>query len=110
MIMNGLNPLDTCVKMFKLSSGLTTKEPLVKKEIKSNLVQLFLSHLVDNRTAVTVFLTNGVKLSGCITYADNEALALTRDGVTQLIFKHAVATVMPQDGFSIYDLVAESAE
>lgn len=32
-------------------------------------------------------------------------MTLARDGVTQLIFKHAIATVMPQDAFSIYDLM-----
>ncbi len=70
-----------------------------------NLQEAFLAHLAKGHAPVTVFLTNGVKLSGNITYVDADALTLARDGVTQLIFKHAIATVMPQDAFSIYDLM-----
>lgn len=72
---------------------------------KKSMQDVFLAHLAKGHAPVTVFLTNGVKLSGSITYADDEALTLARDGVTQLIFKHAVATVMPQDALSIYDLM-----
>ena len=72
---------------------------------KKNLQSTFLAHLAEGHAPVTVFLTNGVKLSGSMTYADDEALALSRDGVTQLILKHAVATVMPQDAFNIFDLM-----
>lgn len=72
---------------------------------KKSLQEVFMAHLAKGHAPVTVFLTNGVKLSGSITYVDAEALTLSRDGVTQLIFKHAVATVMPQDAFSVYDLM-----
>lgn len=72
---------------------------------KKSMQDVFLAHLAKGHAPVTVFLTNGVKLSGSITYADDEALTLARDGVTQLIFKHAIATVMPQDALSIYDLM-----
>ncbi len=72
---------------------------------KKNLQEIFMAHLAKGHAPVTVFLTNGVKLSGSITYVDEEALTLARDGVTQLIFKHAIATVMPQDAFSVYDLM-----
>lgn len=77
---------------------------------KKDLQSAFLAHLAKGHAPVTVFLTNGVKLSGSITYVDDAALALARDGVTQLIFKHAIATVMPQDAFSIYDLMGTSEE
>lgn len=73
--------------------------------VKKSLQAAFMAHLAKGHAPVTVFLTNGVKLSGSITYVDEDALTLARDGVTQLIFKHAVATVMPQDAFSIYDLM-----
>ncbi|RYG62040.1 MAG: RNA chaperone Hfq [Alphaproteobacteria bacterium] len=72
---------------------------------KKSLPDVFLAHIAKGHAPVTVFLTNGVKLSGSITYVDEEALTLSRDGVTQLIFKHAIATVMPQDAFSVYDLM-----
>ncbi|NBX86065.1 MAG: RNA chaperone Hfq [Proteobacteria bacterium] len=74
---------------------------------KKKLQDVFLAHVSKGHGPVTVFLTNGVKLSGSITWVDEECLTLARDGVTQLIFKHAVATVMPQDAVSIYDLMGQ---
>jgi host factor-I protein len=74
----------------------------------NNMQDAFLAHLVKGHAPVTVFLTNGVKLSGSLSFADEHCMTLTRDGVTQLIFKHAVATVMPQDAFSIYDLLGDA--
>lgn len=44
---------------------------------------------------VTVFLTNGVKLSGVITDVDEAGVTLTRDNSSQDIFYHAIATLMP---------------
>lgn len=73
----------------------------------NNLQEAFLAYMSKGHQPATVFLTNGVKLSGSITYVDADALTLTRDGVTQLIFKHAIATVMPQDAFSICDIMGE---
>jgi host factor-I protein len=55
---------------------------------------------------VTIFLTNGVKLSGTVTMVDHDCMTLSRDGVTQLIMKHAVSTVMPQDSFTVFDIVS----
>lgn len=65
----------------------------------------FMQHLVKGHAPVTVFLTNGVKLSGTMTWADETSLTLARDGITQLVMTHAIATVMPQDAFSVYDLM-----
>lgn len=72
---------------------------------KKKLQDVFLAHLMKGHAPVTVFLTNGVKLSGSITWVEEDCLTLARDGVTQLIFRHAVATVMPQDALSVYDLM-----
>ena len=47
---------------------------------------------------VTVFLTNGVKLTGgAITSKCSESICLTRNGSTQLVMKHAIATIMPDN-------------
>ena len=54
----------------------------------------FLNDIRKNKVSVTVFLVNGVKLQGIITWFDNFSL-LRRDGHTQLIYKHAVSTIMP---------------
>jgi host factor-I protein len=55
----------------------------------------FFDDLIDEKISVTVFLINGVKLQGIITKQDEESLLLRRDGHTQLVYKHAVSTVMP---------------
>ena len=55
----------------------------------------FLNDISKNKVSVTVFLVNGVKLQGIITWFDNFSLLLRRDGHTQLIYKHAVSTIMP---------------
>lgn len=55
----------------------------------------FLNDIKDNKIAVTVFLINGVKLQGIITWYDENSLLLRRDGHTQLVYKHAVSTIMP---------------
>lgn len=75
---------------------------------KKKLQDVFLAHLAKGHAPVTVFLTNGVKLSGSITWVEEDCLTLARDGVTQLIFRHAVATVMPQDALSVYDLMGSA--
>ncbi len=55
----------------------------------------FLNLLKDKEISVTVFLVNGVKLQGIVTRFDDATLSLRRDGHTQLIYKHAVSTIMP---------------
>ena len=55
----------------------------------------FLDEIKEQKDAVTVFLINGVKLQGIITRHDDESLLLRRDGHTQLVYKHAVSTIMP---------------
>lgn len=55
----------------------------------------FLDEIKKNDVSVTVFLVNGIKLQGLITFFDDETILLRRDGHTQLIYKHAVSTIMP---------------
>ena len=64
-----------------------------EKDVENN----FLNKLKEKETSVTVFLVNGVKLQGIITWFDEGSLLLRRDGHTQLIYKHAVSTIMPGD-------------
>lgn len=61
----------------------------------------FLSDIQKNEVAVTVFLINGVKLQGVITWFDEDTILLRRDGHTQLIYKHAVSTIMPNSAVEI---------
>ena len=53
--------------------------------------------------SVTVFLVNGVKLQGVITWFDNFCVLLRRDGMSQLVYKHAISTIMPGQQISLYD-------
>ncbi len=75
----------------------------------THIQHAFLNRLKDCQSPITVFLTNGVKLSGHLTAYDDEVLTLTRDGITQLVYRHAISTVMPSEAFSIYDILDDTA-
>lgn len=60
-----------------------------------HLQDAFLNRVRKDRVPVTVYLVNGVKLQGAIRAFDNFCLLLARDGRSQLVYKHAVSTVMP---------------
>ena len=62
-----------------------------------------LNHIRKNKSPVTVFLVNGVKLQGIVTWFDNFCILLRRDGHSQLVYKHAVSTVMPVAPVQLYD-------
>jgi host factor-I protein len=64
----------------------------------------FLNSLRRSRTSVTIFLVKGVKLQGVITWFDAFSLLLRRDGVSQLIYKHAMSTIMPAEAPDDLDL------
>ena len=63
---------------------------------KQNLQDTFLNSVRKSKTPLTIFLVNGVKLQGIITWFDNFSVLLRRDGHTQLVYKHAISTVMPE--------------
>ncbi len=60
-----------------------------------NLQDAFLNLLRKNKIPITMFLVKGVKLQGIVTWFDNFSILLRRDGQSQLVYKHAVSTVMP---------------
>jgi host factor-I protein len=75
----------------------------MSSEKPQNLQDVFLNHVRKQKTPVTVFLVNGVKLQGIITWFDNFCVLLRRDGHSQLVYKHAISTVMPVTPVSLYD-------
>ena len=77
-------------------------------EKSQNVQDVFLNHVRKNKTPVTVFLVNGVKLQGIITWFDNFSVLLRRDGHTQLVYKHAISTIVP--GRAVNFAAAESDE
>lgn len=70
-------------------------------EKTQNLQDLFLNSLRRSKTPVTMFLVKGVKLQGIVTWFDNFSLLLRRDGQSQLVYKHAISTIMPGHGFDV---------
>jgi len=59
--------------------------------------ETFLDHVREEKTPLTIFLMNGVKLQGVVASFDNFSITLVRDGWSQLIYKHAVSTIMPAE-------------
>lgn len=77
---------------------------------KQNLQDTFLNAVRKGKIPVTIFLVNGVKLQGAITWFDNFCLLLRRDGQSQLVYKHAISTVMPTGPVQLFEPETEAAE
>ena len=78
-------------------------------EKAQNVQDVFLNAIRKNKTPVTVFLVNGVKLQGLVTWFDNFSMLLRRDGHTQLVYKHAISTVMPSAPVQLFEPKEEAA-
>ena len=74
---------------------------------QSNLQDTFLNSVRKSKNPVTLFLVNGVKLQGVITWFDNFSVLLRREGTVQLVYKHAISTIMPSVPL---DLIGEDSE
>ena len=72
-------------------------------EKTQNLQDAFLNHVRKQKVPVTIFLVNGVKLQGVITWFDNFCLLLRRDAQSQLVYKHAISTIMPGQPVHLMD-------
>ena len=76
----------------------------------NNLQDMFLNSLRRTKTPVTMFLVKGVKLQGIITWFDNFSVLLRRDGQAQLIYKHAISTIMPAQPLDLGEIERAFAE
>jgi host factor-I protein len=56
----------------------------------------FLSNLQSDETHCAVFLVNGIKLTGVIDSFDNFVILLRNNDNKQMLYKHAISTVVPQ--------------
>lgn len=70
---------------------------------KQNLQDAFLNSVRKSKTPLTIFLMNGVKLGGVVTWFDSFCVLLRRDGQVQLVYKHAISTIMPGEPVSLFD-------
>lgn len=77
---------------------------------QSSLQDLFLNALRRSKSPVTMFLVKGVKLQGIVTWFDNFSVLLRRDGQSQLIYKHAISTIMPAGQIDVTAIVDASGE
>jgi len=76
-------------------------EPMEKKQ---NLQDTFLNAVRKSKTPLTIFLVNGVKLQGVVTWFDNFCVLLRRDGQAQLVYKHAISTIMPGGPVNLHEI------
>jgi len=95
------------------------EEPAAEETVKpaatpagkvQNLQDLFLNQLRKNKTPVTMFLVKGVKLQGIVTWFDNFSILLRRDGQSQLVYKHAISTIMPSQPLALEPFVGNGEE
>lgn len=62
----------------------------------NNLQDVFLVQLRRGRVNVTMFLTNGFQMRGVITGFDAFVVVLSTEGKQQVIYKHAISTIVPE--------------
>ena len=79
-------------------------------EKSQNVQDVFLNYIRKNKSPVTVFLVNGVKLQGIVTWFDNFSVLLRRDGHTQLVYKHAISTIMPTVPIDLFEAEKDENE
>jgi host factor-I protein len=82
----------------------------MSSEKKQNLQDTFLNSVRRSKTPLTIFLVNGVKLQGVVSWFDNFCVLLRRDGQSQLVYKHAISTIMPAQPVQLYEPGLDSAD
>jgi host factor-I protein len=86
------------------------RKDFMSNEKKQNLQDTFLNSVRKSKTPLTIFLVNGVKLQGVVTWFDNFCVLLRRDGQSQLVYKHAISTIMPSQPVQLYEPSADEGE
>ena len=76
---------------------------MATQDATQSVQDMFLTQLQKAALPVTVFLANGVKLQGIVTWFDNFCVLLRRDGQSQLVYKHAISTIMPSAPVQLYE-------
>ena len=68
-----------------------------------NLQDIFLNQARLQKQQLTIFLVNGFQLRGTVSGFDNFTVVLDTDGKQQLIYKHAISTIIPAKPISLTD-------
>jgi host factor-I protein len=84
--------------------------PIMAVERTPNLQDTFLNFVRKNKIPLTIFLVNGVKLQGVVSWFDNFCVLLRRDGHSQLVYKHAISTIMPGHPIQMFDPAEEAQD
>ena len=79
-------------------------------EKKQNIQDVFLNHLRKTKMSLTMFLVNGIKLQGIVTAFDNFSVLLRREGQVQLVYKHAISTILPVAPIRLYEAEGPESE
>ncbi len=79
-------------------------------ERAQNLQDTFLNQVRKQKVPLTIFLVNGVKLNGVVTWFDNFCVLLKRDGIAQLVYKHAISTIMPSGPVNLGETADEGSD
>ncbi|WP_193178209.1 RNA chaperone Hfq [Oricola nitratireducens] len=79
-------------------------------ERSQNLQDQFLNAVRKQKIPLTIFLVNGVKLTGVVTSFDNFCVLLRRDGHAQLVYKHAISTIMPGQPVNMFETEETAAK
>jgi len=75
----------------------------MSQDKRQNLQDTFLNSVRKTKTPLTIFLVNGVKLQGIVTWFDNFCGLLRRDGQSHLVYKHAISTIMPAGPVQMFE-------
>ncbi len=60
-----------------------------------NLQDIFLSKVKKDKITITIFLMSGYQLRGVVNGFDNYTIVLNSEGTQQMIYKHAISTMIP---------------
>jgi host factor-I protein len=88
-----------CSDQLKEGGGALKKRPASGQDV-------FLNYLRQKHLPVTIFLANGIKLFGSICSFDSFSLLLRREAHVQLVYKHAISTIVPQTPVSLDEIRA----
>src|SRR5690606_36823039 len=106
--MRGSPPVRARCAAFERGTRKPRMRAVMAAERVQSLQDTFLNYVRKNKTPLTIFLVNGVKLQGIVTWFDNFCVLLRRDGHSQLVYRHAISTIMPGQPVHLMDV--ESTE
>ncbi|MBE6841881.1 MAG: RNA chaperone Hfq [Ruminococcus sp.] len=75
-----------------------------------NLQDVFLNQARKEKIMITIYLTNGFQFKGVVKGFDSYIVILDCEGRQQMVYKHAISTIMPSRHISILDSSASQSE